>query len=243
MKQTIINIGLLLAVCLAIACSTSEKSEADPDYASAFPPVASQPEQEPQFLEYGQIKNMTIEYLALTTWNDLLLETAQNQPEILPAALMSQPDPACAQVYVLTIEEKGEADSTELSRCAEMAFLHRNPTEWFALNQVAREARTRRALIFLWQSTDPRQLMTVILANRRALNITQETDQDFRSFSANYQKCDMLLNELLPDFLVAETPQLLAAAWITAEARLKACGNEVTERLFPINPEIPLPTE
>ena len=74
--------------------------------------------------------------------------------------------------------------------------------------------------------------MSVMIAQRKGLDVSVRTNPAFAIFAANYNVCEEESSRFVTELAQAKTPEQMAEIWLRSEEDLKACSDTVTTSLF-----------
>ena len=77
-----------------------------------------------------------------------------------------------------------------------------------------------------------RPLMSVMIAQRKGLDVSVRTNPAFAIFAAKYNVCEEESGRFVTELAQAKTPEQMAEIWLRSERGLKACSDTVTGSLF-----------
>ena len=181
-----------------------------------------------------QVREMTGEYIAVNLWARTAHSAAAESPEDFPRMLFTKPSRECVKEHRSLLEVMPEPPVERLLACGEANASRAGAAgqKWSQLSPEEREARARRSVGLLFWSTDPPSLMSVMLAQRRGLDVSVRTNPDFARFAANYNTCEEEAGRLGEELAGEDQPTRMAEIWLRAERDLKACINTVTASIF-----------
>ena len=231
--------ALLLATALAATGCTGSitpdgqrpTAPAPPEWnpqVAAGPPVASTSHVE---LSPQEVRDLTGEFMAVNLWAQTAHDTAALRPGDFHRVLFTDPSRECVEQHRRLAEETPDPPAERLIACGERS-LEGNHPEWGSISPDEREARARRALGFLFWSTDPPSLVSVMIAQQRWLDVSVKTNPEFARFAARYDICEEESERLGAELAGVEEAGRMAEVWMRAERQLKVCASKVTAALF-----------
>ena len=120
----------------------------------------------------------------------------------------------------------------KLIACSKASAAGGLPQDWSQIEPDEREARARRSVGLLFWSLDPPTLMSVMIAQRKGLDVSVRTNPAFAIFAAKYNVCEEESSRFVTELAQAKTPEQMAEIWLRAEGGLSACSDTVTATLF-----------
>ncbi len=177
-----------------------------------------------------QAERKAREYLALNLWAETSHRTAISNPGNFHRVLLGEPGRACAGRP--WDPEQAGAIIGQLLDCAAGGAAPESSQRWEDLGAAEREARARRALALLWESTDPSGMVSARLAAERRLEVNPRNNPQFANFAAAYRRCRETEKHTAA-LAVAGAPEEAALAWLEAKRELEECASAVTGELFP----------
>ena len=169
--------------------------------------------------------------MAVNLWAQTAHDTAELRPGDFHRVLFTDPSRECVEQHRRLAEETPNPPDERLIACGERSLQGNHP-EWAGISPDEREARTRRAIQFLFWSTDPPSLVSVMIAQRRWLDVSVKTNPEFARFAARYDICEEESGRLGTELAGMEAAERMAEVWLKAERQLKVCASKVTATLF-----------
>ena len=186
-----------------------------------------------------QVREITGEYMAVNLWAQTAHTAAAEQPESFHRMLFYEPARNCVEEHRDLLKvmpdpptERLIACTERLIACSEASAAGVPALDWSRIKPNEREARARRSVGLLFWSLDPPTLMSVMIAQRRGLDVSVRTNPAFARFAAKYDVCEEESSRFGTELAQAETPELMAEIWLRAERGLRACSDEVTASMF-----------
>ena len=179
-----------------------------------------------------QVREITGEYMAVNLWAQTAHTMAEEQPESFHRMLFSEPARNCVEEHRDLLKVMPDPPAERLIACSEASAAGVPAHDWSRIEPDEREARARRSVGLLFWSLDPPTLMSVMIAQRKGLDVSVRTNPAFARFAAKYDVCEEESSRFGTELAQAETPELMAEIWLRAERGLRACSDEVTARMF-----------
>ena len=179
-----------------------------------------------------EILEITGEYMAVNLWAQTAHRTADEHPESFHQMLFSDPPRGCVEEHRDLLEVMPTPPVEKLIACSEANAAEGLAQDWSQIEPDEREARARRSVGLLFWSLDPPTLMSVMIANRKGLDVSVRTNPAFAVFAAKYNVCEEESGRFVTELAQAKTPEQMAEIWLRSERGLKACSDTVTSSLF-----------
>ena len=146
--------------------------------------------------------------------------------------LFSDPPRGCVEEHRDLLEVMPTPPVEKLIACSEASAARGLAHDWSQIEPDEREVRARRAVGLLFWSLDPPTLMSVMIAQRKGLDVSVRTNPAFAIFAAKYNVCEEESSRFVTELAQARTPEQMAEIWLRSEGGLKACSDTVTGSLF-----------
>ena len=179
-----------------------------------------------------EILEITGEYMAVNLWAQTAHTTAHEHPESFHQMLFSDPPMSCVEEHRDLLEVMPDPPVEKLIACSEASAAGGLANDWSQIEPDEREARARRSVGLLFWSLDPPTLMSVMIAQRKGLDVSVRTNPAFAIFAAKYNVCEEESSRFVTELAQAKTPEQMAEIWLRSEEDLKACSDTVTTSLF-----------
>ena len=194
-------------------------------------------------LSEEQTEQLTLEYIALTTWAELThRQAAERAPDFI-VYLTAEPSVRCAGQYrdYRMLARLGAADPPEswldyVLDCSQQDFRQENsdiPARWERMKAAERAARGSLALRRLWQAISPETLLSNTIAFNHRMKVDRE-EEAFLEFAAPYDRCADPIPDAAATMAADPAPEAAAAVWTAEAERLQSCANSVTEERWPL---------
>ena len=179
-----------------------------------------------------EILEITGEYMAVNLWAQTAHTTADEQPESFHQMLFSDPPMSCVEEHRDLLKIMPTPPVEKLIACSEASAAGGLANDWDQIEPDEREARARRSVGLLFWSLDPPTLMSVMIAQRKGLDVSVRTNPTFAIFAAKYNVCEEESSRFVTELAQAKTPEQMAEIWLRSEEDLKTCSDTVTASLF-----------
>ena len=227
--------GLLLAAAVTAVCTRPpELGETPPAEQVAQNPDTPGPIISTSYTQMTpeQVREVTGEYLAVNVWVQNAHDTAEDTPEHFHQMLFTKPSRECVEQHRERGQMVPDPEPEKLLACGMESTERNRSKEWERLSPDEKEARVRRAVGLLFWGLDPPSLMSVMLAQRRGLEVNFQNNPGFARFAARYDRCEEEAGRLGDEMVKTESPDRMAETWLEGEKRLMACASSVTANIF-----------
>ena len=182
-------------------------------------------------LESGEIRELVTEYTAVTLWSETAMRTALNEPQEFEKVMFSTISTECVRQQQERMETVPDPPVDDLLQCNRDSMLS-SQGRWEDITREERAARATRSVGLLFWALDPPSLISVMIAQRRGLDVSVRTNAEFARFAANYDVCEESLEEHAKTLEVQESSRKLAGSWTEVERNLRSCIGDINEKLF-----------
>ena len=237
LNQAIMLLAALLSVAL-VGCGQSGQGEQQKKPPTTTPTEWNLDGPEPIASSSGvtmtteQIREITGEYMAVNLWAQTAHTTAEEHPESFHQMLFSNPARSCVEEHRDLLKVMPTPPVERLIACSKASAAAGLTHDWSRIEPDEREARARRSVGLLFWSLDPPTLMSVMIAQRKGLDVSVRTNPAFARFAAKYDVCEEESSRFGTELAQAKTPERMAEIWLRAEGDLRACSNAVTATIF-----------
>ena len=221
------------AITTAIACTADPAPTPVPTDDS---PIATTEDFEPFEISTTEVKMITSRYLAITSWGQTVSQTAQENPDLFPAALFTAPSDECVSKFIALYDVNPNTDPRRINQCHLDSYQYLDPTEWDNRHPDEQQGRIRVAVTYLWTSIDYRHFTVALIANRSSVDMRRSFDPAYQQFADAYKPCDTIAENAIDQIAADFDAHAMATAWLDANQKLTACSDAVTEVLFAPQP-------
>ena len=237
LNHAIMLLTVLMAVAL-VGCGQAGQGEQQEKLPTTTPTEWNLDEPEPissssaVTMTTEEILEITGEYMAVNLWAQTAHTTAAEHPESFHQMFFSDPPRGCVEEHRDLLEIMPTPPVEKLIACSEASAARGLAHDWSQIEPDEREARARRSVGLLFWSLDPPTLMSVMIAQRKGLDVSVRTNPAFAIFAAKYNVCEEESGRFVTELAQAKTPEQMAEIWLRSERDLKACSDTVTGSLF-----------